>query len=214
MQGVIFVDKGCIFKIGPQPMAARNTETERLIKETAKKIFLVEGRIHATTEDIAQEAGIPRTSVHYYFRTRDLLFKHVFNEALSDLTARLNSVIESDLPFREKLENYIDICLSDASAHPYVETFVVTEIINQKFELVDKESPVRLKAFLKEIKTEMTKGVIPEMNPFQFILNLFALLTYPAIAAPLYKKLFEIESQPYQKLLKERKQVILKVLLR
>ncbi len=192
-------------------MPPKNTGTEQLIKETAKKIFLVEGKIHATTEDIAKEAGVPRTSVHYYFRSRDLLFKNVFNEVMLDLTNRLDHVVESNLPFREKIENFIDICLTQSFTYPYMETFMVTEIINQKFELVDKESPVKIKTFLKEIKEEMSKGTIQEMNPMHFILNLFSLMTYPSIAAPLCKKLFITDDASYLKLLKERKQIILKV---
>ena len=193
-------------------MPAKNTGTEALLKETAKRIFLIEGRLHATTDDIAKEAGVPRTSVHYYFRSRDLLFKQVFNEAMMDLTVRLNQVVESGLPFREKIENFIDICLTQAFAFPYMETFMVTEMINHEFKLVDKESPVKIKGLLKEIKTEMAHGTIPQTNPMHFVINLFSLITYPSLAAPLYKQIFAINSASYLKLLKERKQVILKVL--
>lgn len=199
----------CILKY---PMAARNTGTEQLIKNTAKKIFLEEGKLHATTEDIAKEAKIPRTSVHYYFRSRDILFKHVFDEALVELTERLNEVIDSSLPFREKIENYIDICFAQSVRYPHLETFIITEIINQRIK-VDEEDPARIKKFLKEIKSEMDKGNVPSMNPQQFILNLFSLITYPAIASPLNKKLFMIDDKSYERLLKERKKVIMKVLL-
>ena len=192
----------------------RSTGTEQLISDTAKRIFLAEGRLHATTETIAKEAGIPRTSVHYYFRSRDLLFREVFNEALKDFTDQLKGVVLSDIPFREKLETYVEIFLSQSLAYPYLQTFVITEIINNKYELVDKESPSVFKIFLKEIKEEMTKGAIAEMDPMHFILNLFSLLAYPSVASPLYKKLFLVSDQRYQKLLKERKEIVLSLLLK
>lgn len=195
-------------------MAVRNTGAEKLITETAKRIFLVEGRIHATTEDIAREAGVPRTSVHYYFRSRDMLFKHVFSEALGELRQRLNVIIESDLAFRDKLEKYVETCLVLGYTYPHIETFIITEIINQNSALTDTENPIKLRSFMKQIKDEMKKGLIPEMNPLQFILNLFALIAYPSVAAPLCKKLFDVNDQTYHKLLKERKQIILSLLLR
>src|SRR3954465_6320168 len=99
---------------------AKPRDTEQLIIDTARKIFLVEGRLHATTEDIGRSAGLPRTSVHYYFRTRDLLFKRVFNEALEDLTKRLNSIVESDLPFAKKIDQYIETWLSFSLMYPHL----------------------------------------------------------------------------------------------
>lgn len=193
-------------------MSDKKITTEELIKETARKIFLVEGRIHATTEDIGNAAGLPRTSIHYYFRTRDALFRHVFIEALEDLTERLNSVTEAAEPFRVKMERYIDVWLSYTLAYPYLDTFVITEIINQHYEPVDRKAARRMKDFLKEIQRAMDAGLIRKMDPMHFVLNLFALLRYPSIASPLYIKLFGIKDEHYRKLLKERKDVLMNVL--
>lgn len=193
-------------------MSDKKITTEELIKETARKIFLVEGRIHATTEDIGNAAGLPRTSIHYYFRTRDALFRHVFIEALEDLTERLNSVTEAAEPFRVKMERYIDVWLSYTLAYPYLDTFVITEIINQQYEPVDRKAARRMKDFLKEIQRAMDAGLIRKMDPMHFVLNLFALLRYPSIASPLYIKLFGIKDEHYRKLLKERKDVLMNVL--
>lgn len=193
-------------------MPEKKITTEQLIKETARKIFLVEGRIHATTEDIGHAAGLPRTSIHYYFRTRDALFRHVFIEALEDLTERLNSVAESSEPFRVKMEKYIDVWLSYTLTYPYLDTFVITEIINQQYEPIDRKAARRMKEFLGEIQQAMDAGLIRKMDPMHFVLNLFALLRYPSIASPLYIKLFGVKDEHYRKLLKERKDILMDVL--
>jgi TetR/AcrR family transcriptional regulator len=188
--------------------------TEQLIVDTARKIFLVEGRLHATTEDIGKAASLPRTSVHYYFRTRDILFKRVFNEALEDLTKRLNSIVESNSPFDKKIDQYVDTFLHHSISYPHLDTFVVTEIINQQYVPVDKKAGVRMNDFMKQVKKAMDKGILIRMPPEHFILNLFSLLRYPSIAAPLYTQLLHISDKQYQKLLKERKAFILKALLK
>jgi TetR/AcrR family transcriptional regulator len=192
----------------------KTRDTEQLIVDTARQIFLVEGRLHATTEDIGKVSGLPRTSVHYYFRTRDLLFRRVFNEALEDLTKRLNTIVESDLPFGTKIEQYVETWLSNSLMYPHLDTFVVTEIINQKYVPIDKKAGARMNAFMKQIQKAMDKGMIIKMPPVHFLLNLFSLLRYPSIAAPLYKKLLAISDRQYQKLLKERKEFILKSLMK
>ncbi|HTF18435.1 MAG TPA: TetR/AcrR family transcriptional regulator [Chryseolinea sp.] len=195
-------------------MANRETGTEQLIKDTARRIFLIEGKLHATTADIAKEAGIPRTSVHYYFRSRDILFRQVFDEALKDLTNRLNDVLESKLSFKVKIENFVTVVTEETLLYPYLETFVVTEIISQQFILPDKSMPEKWSVFVIEVKKEMEKGIIHEMDPLQFILNLFALMAYPAISAPLYTKLFNISDARFRELLEGRKEVILKLIFK
>ena len=192
----------------------KGQKTEQLIIETARRIFLVEGRLHATTEDIGKASGLPRTSVHYYFRTRDILFKRVFTEALEDLTTRLNSVVESDLPFDKKIEQYVDTWLTHSITYPHLDTFVVTEIINQQYVPVDKKAGVRMNDFMKQIQKAMDSGLLIQMPPQHFILNLFSLLRYPSVAAPLYKQLLGVSDKQYHKLLGERKAMILKSLLK
>ena len=195
-------------------MAHRETKTERLIKEAARRIFLVEGNLHATTADIAKEAGIPRTSLHYYFRSRDVLFTLVFEEALKDLTGRIKEVIESVSPFRNKIETIVEVLTEESLRYPYLETFVVTEIISQKIDLSKKITGIKWQLFLKEVKAEMEKGSIELMDPLNFILNLFSMIVYPSIAAPLYIKLFSVSERQYREVLKQRQAIILQLIFK
>lgn len=190
-------------------MAPRVTKTEHLIKEAARRIFLVEGKLHATTADIAKEAGIPRTSLHYYFRSRDVLFKVVFEEAVKDLTGQIKEVIESPNQFRNKIETIIKVLTEASLRYPYLETFVVTEIISQKLDVPTRNAGIKWQVFLKEVKAEMDLGRIELMDPLHFVLNLFSMIAYPAIAAPLYTKLFSVSERQYREILKERQSIIL-----
>lgn len=191
-------------------MAPRVTKTEHLIKDAARRIFLVEGKLHATTADIAKEAGIPRTSLHYYFRSRDVLFKVVFEEALKDLTGQIKEVIESPNQFRNKVETIVKVLMEASLRYPYLETFVVTEIISQKLDVPIRNAGIKWQVFLKEVKAEMDLGTIELMDPLHFVLNLFSMIVYPSIAAPLYTKLFSVSERQYREILKERQSIILR----
>ena len=68
--------------------------------------------------------------------------------------------------------------------------------------------------FLKMIEGEMNKGNIEKMEPVQFLLSLMSLLIYPVIIQPLFKKVLQVTDRQYQHLLKERKEIILKTLLK
>jgi TetR/AcrR family transcriptional regulator len=198
-------------------MPVKDCKTEQLIKDTAKRIFLTEGKMSATTQDIADAAGVNRTLLHYYFRSRDVLFDLVFKEALTKLRERLHEVLGSGLPFKMKVENIVNVFYEELIKSPYLETFVALRL-NQhpdKYEELFTGLPggkERLKSFLKEIQSEMEKGTIAEMRPLNFFINLFALMAYPFVARPIYLKMFDLTDQAYSKLLTERKKNIIKML--
>jgi len=73
-------------------MPVIDAQTEELIKETAMRIFFVEGRLHATTQVIAKEAGVNRGLIYYYFKGRDHLFEVVVKEAVMVVRNRLREL--------------------------------------------------------------------------------------------------------------------------
>jgi len=192
-------------------MAQRDTGTEQLIKDTAKRIFFSEGKLHATTQDIADAAGVNRTLVNYYFRSRDILFEQVATEARAEMSAVLDSVFTAELAFKDKLEKLITVFMDQAMKFPYREMYVVTEL-NRTERTVPEEKKTRLKAFLKEISAEMESGKIKKMDPRQFCMNLFALMAYPLITNCLNKSLYNINDAEYAKLMKERKRLIFEMI--
>lgn len=194
-------------------MAVRDTGAEQLIKDTAKRIFFAEGKRNATTQDIADAAGVTRTLVNYYFRSKDVLFRQVFDEAMLDMRHKFDAVLSAELPFRKKLEGFIDMFYAEVTAFPYKESFMISEINSHEFDVDKKEISPALSIFIKDIKLEMDKGTIKKMKPANFMLNLFSLLAYPLLTRPLFKKLFELSDVEFERLLHDRKKMILEMLL-
>ncbi|RFS19424.1 hypothetical protein DVR12_22580 [Chitinophaga silvatica] len=60
----------------------------------------------------------------------------------------------------------------------------------------------------------MEKGNIQQMDLIHFLMNLFSLLSYPLIMAPLYKKMLKVSAKDFQNLIDERGEVILNLLFR
>lgn len=192
-------------------MAQRDTGTEQLIKDTAKRIFFSEGKLHATTQDIADAAGVNRTLLNYYFRSRDILFEQVALEAREEMSAVLDHVFTAQLAFKEKLQQLINVFMDQAMKFPYREVYIVTEL-NRTDKAVPEEKKVRIKAFLKEISEEMNAGKIKKMDPRQFLMNLFSLMAYPLITNCLNKSIYNINDTEYLKLMKDRKKLIFEMI--
>lgn len=50
--------------------------------------------------------------------------------------------------------------------------------------------------------------------PAHFLMNLFALLSYPLIMAPVYRRLFELTADGFDHLLQERKALISRMIFK
>lgn len=186
------------------------------IINTARRIFFKEGRFKATTQEIADEAKVNRTLINYYFRKRDTLFDIILEQAFKEHEQLGLHIFNQKIPFREKLENFIDSQIAYESEYPYAPSYIVSRmnennIIKHKF---DQSSSLELRETItREINEQIALGNIKPIEPAHFILNLLAMLSFPVTMKPLMKTALMISNEDYEKLLSERKNVILNTLL-
>nr|MBP6576557.1 TetR/AcrR family transcriptional regulator [Chryseobacterium sp.] len=163
----------------------KKDQTQELIKETAKNLFFVQGRFDATTQEIADEAGVNRTLINYYFRSRDNLVQIVFDEAHKVEKEKSEIIMRSELPFKEKITHFIEGSLQTSLQYPYLETYIVSQINKGTCHKRDVEKE-DLQIFYRDIKKEMELGNIEKMEPIQFIINMISLLIFPSAIRPLF----------------------------
>jgi AcrR family transcriptional regulator len=195
-------------------MSAKITDqdTEQLIKDTAKRVFFGEGRFNATTQEIADAAGVNRTLINYYFRSRNNLFEIVFQDAQSQEHEIMEQIVFSDMPFREKISRHLDTAYEQSKTYPYLEIYMVTQM-NQGNCYKDKDHMnVLLDKFYLEIALEMERGNIHKMRPEQFVLNFVSLMSFPVAMRPLFQETMGFTTESYDTLLEERKEIILNTL--
>src|SRR3954468_23130986 len=102
----------------------KDQATELLIKEKAKSLFFQKGFLNATTQEIADEAGVNRALIHYYFRSREQMLDVLLDETIQEKKKRARSILTSEIPFREKIARYIDAIVDYGLAYPYLENFI------------------------------------------------------------------------------------------
>jgi len=195
-------------------MSAKITDqdTEQLIKDTAKRVFFGEGRFNATTQEIADAAGVNRTLINYYFRSRNNLFDIVFQDAQEQEHNILEEIVFADISFKEKISRNLDVFFEQSKKYPYLEIYMVTQM-NQGNCYKDKEHMnVLLDKFYLEVALEMERGNIHKMRPEQFILNFVSLMSFPVSMRPLLQETMGFTKESYDTLLEERKDVIMNTL--
>lgn len=192
---------------------AKKDQTQELIKETAKNLFFVKGKFDATTQEIADEAGVNRTLINYYFRSRDNLIQIIFDEAQKVEQEKSKVIQNSDLPFKEKMSQFIEHSLSTSLQYPYLETYIVSQINKGNCHKKDIEED-ELNQLYEDIEKEIGLGNIEKIEPIQFVLNMVSLLVFPSAVRPLLMENLMITEKEFDRIISERKEIILNMLFK
>jgi TetR/AcrR family transcriptional regulator len=196
-------------------MGAEAAQTEKLIKQKAKILFFQKGFLNATTQEIADEAGVNRALIHYYFRSRELMLEALLDETLQEKRDRVRSVLTSDLPFREKIAHYIDTIVDYGLKYPYLDNFIISETARrpEKVKLFCAKDRFRSSDLIREaLGLEIRKGKIAPISAEHFMVNLISLCNYPLLAKSVIQTIHGLTDTAYRKFLLERKHIIFRTL--
>ena len=191
--------------------------TEERILAAAKKIFVIKGMSGARMQDIADEAGINKALLHYYFRSKEKLFEVIFMEAAQKLFPRINEIFNSDQPLFEKIESFCSEYITVVMENPYLPLFVLNEI-NQDPEYflgkvwAGKAKPDPTK-FLQQIEREVRKGTIKRISPLHLLMNLISMTIFPFVAKPMLQRNLGLDELQFRTVMEQRKTEIPKFII-
>lgn len=186
----------------------KDLNTEYKILEAAKNIFQAKGMDGARMQEIADEAKINKAMLHYYYRSKQLLFEAVFKNAFALLAPQLNAILNDDSSIEEKVKNFTNNYISFIIKHPYLPAFIIQELNrNPEFILKLKENKgfPNLDTFKKQVDEEVKKGIINPISAEQLFINIMALNIFPFVAKPLIMAFTNADNKDYKQLMEDRK---------
>lgn len=190
-------------------MKRKDKNTEQVILQTARKVFIQKGLAGARMQDIADQAGFNKALVHYYFTSKDKLFDLVFEQEFSNLFSNLAMILSSDLPLFEKIEKIVSLDIEHLSQFPGLPIFVLNEMSRNPEVILKrlKKIPVEkvLGVFQKQINAEVKKGTIKKITADQLFINIQSLCIFPFIARPMIKGLMQLDDRTYMAMIQKRK---------
>ncbi|MFB6342862.1 TetR/AcrR family transcriptional regulator [Saccharicrinis sp. FJH62] len=197
-------------------MVKKDQNTEKKILDAAKNVFESKGMYGARMQEIADEAGINKALLHYYFRSKEKLFEAVFEDAFTNFFPNLVEIFNTDKDIREKLEMIIDHYFNMISKNPFLPIFLITEV-NREPECMKsrlQKMGLDIEKLLKILNALRDENILPDIDPRQIIVNLISLTIFPYLARPLLKPLlFENNAEEMNTFLLARKKMILQMLL-
>ena len=102
--------------------------TKEIILEAAQRVFHRSGLKGARTTEIAKEAGMSRTMLHYHFSTKEALYKAVLNKTLGDIVPFMQEMVvqEKDIwKIIKKLINQVsDLVIENPNLPHFIHTLI------------------------------------------------------------------------------------------
>jgi len=185
-----------------------DASTEDTILGAAKRVFQNKGMDGARMQEIADEANINKAMLHYYFRSKQLLFEAVFKNAFSLLAPQLNTILNDDSSIEEKIKNFTFNYISFVIKHPYLPNFIIQEL-NRNPNFILKFQAFSgfpsIKKFKRQVELEIEKGNLKPISAEQLFINIMALNIFPFVAKPLIKALINKNEDDMNLLIEARK---------
>ena len=181
--------------------------TEEKILEAAKKVFHRKGFEGARMQEIADEAGINKALLHYYFRSKDNLFEAVFRDAFFQLMGHAKTVFFSDKPLKEKIQSFLTHYLDVITKNSYIPWFILNAIYERtgQMKAIFDQSDLNPPELMHHIQGQIRKEYGSVVNPFHIWLNVLSLSIFPVVAKPLIMEIFQLPEEGYQQILEQRK---------
>lgn len=104
-------------------------ENERAILEAAEKVFAEAGFGGATMQLIADMAGLPKANLHYYFATKEDLYRRVVQQIFEIWLDAAASFDNAPGPV-EGIGAYIDAKMDISRRHPYGSKVWASEVMH------------------------------------------------------------------------------------
>jgi TetR/AcrR family transcriptional regulator len=188
-----------------------NTETEQKIISSAESLFFQKGKAGTSMQDIADDAGINRTLLNYYFRSKDQLFEAVFKNAMSSFVPRLAAMLDSQMNFEEYVPAMIETIIDAMLENPQIPIFILQELSSNPDRMPElmKKMDINPALAISKMEEERRGGRIVGMDPRQLIMSILSLCIFPFAARPVVTEmLYNGDKSLYIEAMKQRKQIL------
>lgn len=135
---------------------SKDEEVKKVILEAAKRVFQKWGINKTTMEDIAHEAGKGKSTLYYYFKSKDEIFELLVKTELNIIINKGKDFISKFSSSKEKLKKYIATTLNEIKNTVSLYSLVKGEIkgdkefIEKLYKYLDDEEELIIKGILKE----------------------------------------------------------------
>lgn len=183
----------------------------------AEKLFLERGFDGTNMSDIALSMGINRPTLHYYFRTKDKMFRAVLARIVLSFVPRVyDIVVNSEKPVAERISQVFDAYMAIFLAKPCLPLFMAREVqrdFDFLLRMLQQEQIDRyVRKIIRALEAEMDAGKLKKVPLRTLFYTFYGLMVFPFLSRRLTESLLLAEGETFEEMLEEwKRQVVAQV---
>jgi len=192
-------------------------QTEDKILFTAREVFIREGYDGARMQQIADEAGINKALLHYYYRTKEKLFTTVFERVFTEMLNRIFSLMEEQQSLEVFLNVFFREHITFLLSDPRLPAFIINEVsLHPELlsNIFGKFSFYGIERFGMLVEKEKEQGLIAQRtDPLQLFINILSLSILPVVIKPIISNVLQMDAKETETFLRQRIEILPEMVL-
>ncbi len=199
-------------------MAENDKQTEEKIFEAATEVFVEKGMDGTRMQHIADRAGINKSLLHYYYRTKDRLFEAVFEKITDQILRKFAPILDENLSLEAKIRFFYREHIEFLKKNPRLPAFFLNEI---------NRNPERIRKLLRNIdienlwdtlenqhRDELRKHSIDSGDLPQLMISIASLSVFPFVARGVFEAVLEKTGNSFDDYMEKRKEFLAEFVIR
>lgn len=167
-----------------------SNDMEARIIQVAKSLFVEKGFTETSMSEIASRLGINRPGLHYYFRTKDRLFKAVFGMIVQSIMPKVLDILQKkEEPISERIRKIVDTYYDVFRENPSLPMFILKEMnrdVNYLIDtIVELQAKMPLERLVESLQEEMAEGKLKPVPIRIVYFTFYSQLIYPFVTKKL-----------------------------
>jgi AcrR family transcriptional regulator len=196
----------------PPAESKPDQETRDRILDAAHTVFTRRGTAASRTQEIADEAGVNKALVHYYFGTKAALGDAIFERALATLIPIMWGILaDPGRTLEQKVPAIVKAQIDFHSSRPYFAGYLVSELHaepDRVARLMTQRGAIPLDVLKKQLREAARAGRIRPISAEQFVANMMGLLIFPFAVRPALCRLLSLDEAGWRAFLEERRRLL------
>jgi len=196
----------------------KEASTEKVILTAARTVFTRKGKDGARMQEIADEAGVNKMLLHYYFRSKEKLFHRVVEEIIEQVVNSVVKISAQAERFEDFLRTFIDLHIDFLRENHDMLTFLLWEakkdtgLVHTVLGKFSSMGGTPLDYLAAKIHYAVQKEEIRPVEPIEFVLNIASLDIFPFIVLPPIASVVNLSDSRMDALVEKRKKEIFRLL--
>lgn len=187
---------------------------ELQIIAAARRLFVEKGFEETTMCDIAEAADVNRSTLHYYFANKDVMFRAVFSSIVETLMPRLQEIMgRRDMPMTTRLSLVVDEYFNRFLENPYIPGFIISEIQRDVDHFIatarDMHYDKVFSIIRDSLRAEMDAGRLRKVPMYMVFTAFYGNIAFPFITKNLFVSWFNMSEDDYREMIMEWKKYVL-----